>query len=65
VAHSMATITVQAGSALHVLSTIVPNGSGRLPEASDPAHDGQAGLCWLAGDDPRTPGKRHPSAARG
>jgi signal transduction histidine kinase len=41
VAHSMATITVQAGSALHVLSAVIPNGSGRLPGASDPAHDEQ------------------------
>jgi signal transduction histidine kinase len=39
VAHSMATITVQAGSALHVLSAVIQNGSGRLPGASAPVHD--------------------------
>lgn len=42
VAHSMATIAVQAASALHVLSaTTIPNGGGRLPGEADPAHAGQ------------------------
>jgi signal transduction histidine kinase len=42
VAHSMATITVQAGSALHVLSKpLSPNGSSRLSQPQPPPPDAQ------------------------
>jgi signal transduction histidine kinase len=42
VAHSMATITVQAGSALHVLSKpLSPNGSSRLSQPPPPPPDAQ------------------------